>query len=357
MNLDTVYRKDKSGKLRMWSVEARGNTVIVTHGVEGGKLQTKETVVKPKNIGKANETSEVQQAINEAQSKWNERVNRDCYRTLDRIDEPDAYVMPMLAKDATKVFKQVRFDEGVVAGSRKLDGVRAPYRPELGKLQTREGLFYDAPQHIIEQLKGISLPLDGELYLHGTPLNEILGAARKWNKELTDQLEFHAFDIAIPNLTFVERHKMLSDLFYKDGLIAMPHLKIVGYEKATRENYIDLHNKYVMEGYEGEMLRHIDSLYEFGERADGLFKFKVFKEAEFIVIGVAEDKDGGAVLGLQTEAGHCFSSRPKGTLAYRMSLLDGECIGQKATVRYFAMTSTATPVPSFPVVVAVGDKK
>ena len=33
--------------------------------------------------------------------------------------------------------------------------------------------------------------------------------------------------------------------------------------------------------------------------------------------------------------------------------MDGDCIGRQATVRYFAMTQTAKPVPQFPVAVAI----
>ena len=124
-------------------------------------------------------------------------------------------------------------------------------------------------------MKGVNRPLDGELYLMGAPLNEIQGAAKKW-RPLTDQLEFHAFDIAQEGPTFVARHKELSDLFYDDGLIEQTHLQIVNYEVVNKDTLVDLHNKYVQAGYEGLILRNLHSEYAFGERTTGIFKFKAF---------------------------------------------------------------------------------
>ena len=67
--------KSTTGKSMMWSVrvlERDGHGVIeTTHGYVDGKKQINEKVISEgKNIGKKNETTPLQQAINEARSSW-----------------------------------------------------------------------------------------------------------------------------------------------------------------------------------------------------------------------------------------------------------------------------------------------
>lgn len=356
MKLETLYKKDRNtGTIREWSVYVEGNKISVVHGIKDGKMQVKEIFAKGKNAGKANATTDEQQALNEAKSKWTEQVERECYTVWDDIDKPSLYLQPMLALDATKVGHRVDFSRAV--GQRKLDGVRVIWRPDLKKLQSRKGTFYDAPMHIIDQLMDVEENLDGELYCHGLPLNEILSASRKYNSN-TERLNFHAFDIADWHTSFGERHSDLTDEFEEKGLHARGNLVLEVFEELPhKEALIPMHNRFVQEGYEGLMIRHIDGLYDFGGRSEDLFKYKVFKEGEFLITRVREDNDGGAVLELVTKDGHPFASRPRGTLEYRMGLLEGLCVGKRATVRYFTMTSTETPVPQFPVVVAIEDQK
>jgi DNA ligase-1 len=352
MNLPILYKQDKNGTIREWYVVTMQDTIMVNFGVEGGETQRKHTYAKPKNVGRANATTADEQAKLEAKAKWTKQIEREGYCLKEDLGKESPYIKPMLALDATKVIHRVDWSKAL--GSPKLDGVRTIWRPDLQKLQSRKGTFYEAPQHIIEQLKDVTHPLDGELYIHGVPLNELVGAARKANP-LTEQLQFHAFDVAVPDLCFTARHRLLSDLFYDGDLWEKPNVCIVNYEKIT--DHIELHNQYVEAGYEGLMIRHWDSEYDFGGRSPGLFKFKMFKEDEFKIIGMVVDADGGAVLKMVTEAGDVFGSRPRGTLEYRSGLLQGLCAGKMATVRYFAMTSTDNPVPQFPVVVAIGDLK
>jgi hypothetical protein len=64
-----------TGKTKMWSIrvtERDGCGVIeTTHGYVDGKKQINEKIIaEGKNIGKKNETTPLQQAINEARSSW-----------------------------------------------------------------------------------------------------------------------------------------------------------------------------------------------------------------------------------------------------------------------------------------------
>ncbi len=56
---------------------------MVTHGLIEGKKQSKTTVAEPKNVGRSNETTAEQQAILEAQSKWQHQLDRGYFQTKE----------------------------------------------------------------------------------------------------------------------------------------------------------------------------------------------------------------------------------------------------------------------------------
>ena len=70
-NPPTLYAKSSTGKSMQWSIEVEetmgGGLIRTRHGYEGGKIQVNEkTITVGKNIGKANATTPLQQAIAEA---------------------------------------------------------------------------------------------------------------------------------------------------------------------------------------------------------------------------------------------------------------------------------------------------
>lgn len=71
--MTTLYCASKSGKTKQWTVHTEGPEIVVTSGYVDGKLQEHRVLAVGKNIGKANETTPEQQALLEAQSKWNKK--------------------------------------------------------------------------------------------------------------------------------------------------------------------------------------------------------------------------------------------------------------------------------------------
>ena len=82
--LKPLYGLTSQGKTKMWVVESFDNRYEVTHGLVGGKLQTKARPIVGKNIGRANETTPKQQAEKEAEAKWNKQYDKG-YRI--RVEE------------------------------------------------------------------------------------------------------------------------------------------------------------------------------------------------------------------------------------------------------------------------------
>src|SRR6185503_20081165 len=116
----TLFALNKDGSFQEWKVFVHEGTVSVFFGKMGGKIQIKETVCKPKNVGRANETTAEDQAIAEAISKWEKQVRlgyRESTEELKTVDQ----ISPMLAHDALKRKNDIVYPAFVQP---KLDGVR-----------------------------------------------------------------------------------------------------------------------------------------------------------------------------------------------------------------------------------------
>lgn len=103
----TLYNLDSKGSLRQWfiSVESHEDktaTISVTQGLKDGKLIERKTqVTVGKNIGRANETTPVQQAISEAKSKVRKQIDKGYTEEIPSADSAGknglGFVKPMLA--------------------------------------------------------------------------------------------------------------------------------------------------------------------------------------------------------------------------------------------------------------------
>lgn len=366
----TLFKIDSKDVVREWDIEAVDDVFIVKYGVQGGKKISKITKCKSKNVGRANETSPKQQAKAEAKARWVKQKERECY--VEDLNDPAPYLQPMLARDAMKVPKQVKWQEKQF-GQVKLDGVRALHVPSKENvLQSRKGTFFPLP-FLYRQLSFLKerctfLPrgfeFDGETYLHGVPLNEINSASKKYDENLTLQLQFHIFDLHTKGKMPYELRRALLQKVQGvideqgiDNVVTVPSFEI---RKETLEEEYEIA---VSRGYEGIMLRKADGVYGVGERPDVLFKYKgVFMDEEFDIVDVLPDKQGGARVVFRSPKGAdpskpTFIARPKGTDAYRRKLLEDKelIIGKRGTVKFFAYTSYG--IPQFPVCIDIDPVK
>lgn len=330
-----LKKLDSKGKTRVWLAEARGDQVITTHGLDDGQLVTHAYTATAKNVGRSNATTAEQQAQLEVEALYTKKIERDGYK--ENLDNADTKIEVTLALDGTKVPHRIP-DEDLWL-SPKLDGARCLWVPGFG-LQSRKGTKYSVP-HIEAALQNCDTILDGELYIHGKPLNRILSAVKKTN-ELTPFLEFHVFDTVSP-LPFAGRQTV-----YRQAVKDLQHQQIKCVEQVLRRKteLKETHDFYVRQGYEGLMVRVNSYPYEH-RRSPSLFKIKDFQEAEYLVTDVEVDKEGNGVL----VCGE-FKARMRGEDAVRRHQAEHpeEYIGRMATIRYFAITEYGQP--QFPVCVA-----
>tara|TARA_B110000211_G_C14049651_1_gene540585 strand:- start:488 stop:1522 length:1035 start_codon:yes stop_codon:yes gene_type:complete len=339
---ETLYKVDSKGKIREWFITTKNETFTVHHGLKGGKIISKTTRCHGKNSGKSNATTGVSQAKLEVAAKYTKRLDREGYSDDINNLNYDSHIQPMLARDYLTVGHQIDWGNAVYA-SPKLDGVRAIWIQGKG-FQSRKGTFYKVP-HLEKLMQYVTHKLDGELYIHGEPLNRIVAACRKTNQN-TPKLEFRIFDV-VANGGYIQRYTqhVLTTTRALNSRLAQP----VPYVE-IKETEIDLwHDRFVEQGYEGAMLR-LDGAYKEGQRSPELFKYKKFKEDDYQILGVEPDKEGNGVLCCDG-----FKVRMRGTDAERKHQIDNpnEYIGKQVTVRYFTLTPYGKP--QFPVGVVIRD--
>lgn len=362
-----LYKIDSKGKIRVWYVLVHGDQFITYAGILDGKLVEKITTCKPKNVGQKNETTGAEQALKEAESKWKKKHDRELYTTElpkpgEETQQVAAFISPMKALDATKVKHRIDFKSHKYCVQMKLNGVRCTAKLEDNKvtLTSRMGKNYNVP-HVQEDILKLyrtqlddSIILDGELYFHSSKeLREITKAvhAKEFSKQ--QMLQFCAFDLAIPDLTFQDRIARLLSYDIRDLKYFTRVPSTIVYKWDDVKFY---HDTYVQAGCEGVMIRDIDAHYQFGKRTTAMFKYKEFQDDEFEIIGVHPDKDSkGAVLEYKTESGKTFKARSKGTDEYRIYQLNHpkEFIGKLGTVRYSNILDSG--VPEFPRGITIRD--
>jgi hypothetical protein len=127
MKLPKLYSRTATGAVQEWEIEIDGSQYRSIAGQKDGKkIISAWTVVERKNIGKANETSLEEQAMSEAKSKWQKKIDRGYKEDINDIDNA-TFISPMLAKkwsDENRK-KDVRKDwkaEKKVFSQPKLDG-------------------------------------------------------------------------------------------------------------------------------------------------------------------------------------------------------------------------------------------
>lgn len=348
-----LYGKNKDGSHKVWSINVVDNKIIISHGKLGGKQIVKEELIYGKNIGRINETSNEQQAILEAESRYKKQRDKGYRPSLDELDELD--VLPMLAQDYLKNGHKLTYP---VLCSPKKDGVRclAIRHVDGVELRSRGGKEYDVP-HIQKALFDVLKEgeiLDGEIWLHSTPLEDIVSATRRQDNHLHTQLQYHAFDYVEQNVPFVERYAKLESVFNRDGLahnviVLVRHILV-----QNEEEMLSWHKYYVSLGEEGIIARGLQGMYESGKRSTQLQKRKDFLDEEFVITGVQEDRNGNAVLEVWCPVAKSHFNVCYGDFEQRKHQLErpNDYIGKWITIKYQSRYRD-TLLPSFPTGVCI----
>lgn len=360
MKLQTIYKKTKTGATQEWTIEVEGNKYRSHSGQVGGQITTNEwTVCFGKNVGRANSTTDSEQAMAEAVAKRTKKLESGYFEDVNNIDEKQ-YFEPMLAAKWEDYKDKIQYP---IYSQPKLDGIRC--------IVTKDGMFsrngkpiVSAP-HIRKALDKLfkhepDLILDGELYADkfANDFNKIVSLVKRTKPTAEDlmdsekQIEYHVYDVPSVDETFTGRWRELDEL-----ALDFPNcVKQVETHVITEEFYItNLYENYIERGYEGQMLR-LDSKYE-NKRSKSLLKHKTFVDEEYTILDICEgegNRTGTAgYMVFETVEGKPFKSNVKGTWDETAEMLKSkkQLIGKQATIKYFNLTPDG--IPRFPFVINI----
>jgi DNA ligase-1 len=264
----------------------------------------------------------------------------------------------MLALDYHKAGKKIIFPCYVQA---KLDGVRSIFFNNA--LTSRNGKAFTGLEHIIAELAPATkagLILDGEVYSTKLSFQQFVGLVKKkkFTAEDKEQLKFvnlWVYD-CVNDQPFEERLATLKDFFSKNKFTQV-HL-LPTEECKKKEDLKGFHDKFVLEGNEGLMVRNKQGLYQLGSRSNDLQKYKEFEDAEYPVIGFTDGQgiEKGLVIWIcKTKENKEFHVRPRGTHEERAVLFKKaqSYVGKELTVRYQELSEDN--IPRFPVGITFRD--
>jgi ATP-dependent DNA ligase len=361
----TLYKRASTGAPQMWTITVDGNSFYTEAGQVGGVITTSTpTICEGKNQGRTNETSPEQQALAEATSKHQKKLDTGYFLKLEDIDNEMAYFKPMLAHKYLDYKDDLVFPLVV---SQKLDGLRMI--ATIDGLTTRNGKPFNSCPHISKLLRPVfdahpDWIIDGEIYSTEVPFEKIVSLTRKKNPSTKDLEESEEicqlwiFDGVVDKVD-----ESFTDRF---NLIQSEIEKIVGPSKSIKfvQNYLVVnhteieqkHDEFVRDGAEGLMIRVPSSVYE-NKRSKNLLKYKRFIDEEYIIDDVIEgigNRSGMAGnLSFKLKDGRPFNSSIKGGVQLYTELLRNKSryIGKTATIRYQELTGDG--IPRFPVCVSI----
>jgi DNA ligase-1 len=364
-----LYGVEKNGKIKTWlasvfkhSYEDKALSVIEFGQIDGKKQTSTREYIEGKNIGKKNETTPLQQCVNETLKKWKDKKEKESYneKEEDKQEEKDEKYFPMLAhtyEPNTKKNKKndITFPCFVQP---KLDGLRCIMYSINNKIkcQSRTGAFFEGLSHITNELEifyeNNKVILDGELYTDSIPFEELAGLIKK--KKLSDDdrekiktVKYHVYDI-INEKIYEDRLSDINSCIKNFQYV----VKVLTYQCENNSQFKDYFSNFIQEGYEGIMLRNINGFYRCNYRSHDLQKYKEFCESEYTISSFKEGdgRDKGTVIWVcQTEDGKEFSVRPRGTIEKRKDWYNNgkNYVGRKLTVIYQELSEMG--VPRFPV--------
>lgn len=379
----TLYARSEHGAVLEWNIIVEGNSFYTVTGQQfGSKVTSKSTICDGKNIGRANATTPEQQAVNEAESKWKKKLKSGGYwEDIGDIDKKMAFIEPMLAypliSKKTKIDKETGIEGTEIVdrtsyvklpvmvdrkynGMRQVSSVAGPYSRKGEQIFSAPHV-YEVVKHLFNKIPG--LVLDGELYNHDYrhKLNELMSIVRTSVHITPDLLERsekivryyvydgYGFTINGKEITektvCQERRDALKELL-KD----IPYIVVVPYYMAnTMEEARELYAEFIVDGYEGAILRNPGAPYQH-IRTNDLIKLKPYEDMEVIILDIIDPGSGnwggtGKTASVRMDNGKIFNATFKGSRETAIKILQekDKWIGQKVTITYNGWTGKGTP--------------
>jgi len=358
MELPTLYARSETGAILEWTIIADCDSFYTISGQQDGqKVKSKLRVCKGKNTGKKNATTPREQAIAEAEAKWDKKLRSGGYwENVSDIDKQMLFIEPMLANKFEKHKHKIAYPLMV---DRKYNGMRQ-ITSIKGSFSRKGEEIHTAP-HIFESLKFLfekfpMLVLDGELYNHEYrfKLNELMKLVRKSkhftkedlknSKEIVKYYVYDAYGFSINGVKITEQTgNLVRRMSLIDLLFNIPFIETVPFEKAENEEKVySLFESYIKDGYEGAITRNINAPYQH-KRTNDLLKVKPEDDSEAVILSVMEGEgnwSGAAKTATIKWKDKIFDASFKGSYEELVNVLKNkeDWIGKEVTFLYMGKT-------------------
>ena len=254
----------------------------------------------------------------------------------------------------------------------KYDGFRAIYKE--GKFYTRSGLIYPNTnlENYFKDLIGINnYVLDGELYIHNKPFEEMSKVLNADSAVIPDNLKFYVYD-CLPikdwqnqstKLSYVDRLKLVRSIV--NDTVAN-YSKVIDSPTDLVESpseVVEIYKKYLKNGYEGCMLKSQEGKYQWKRttlKSGEMIKLKPFETLDLKVTGIFdgegkyEGKAGGIIVDYNStpvSVGSGFDDITR----EEISKQPDNYIGKIAEIKYFEETDEGSL--RFPIFIRWRDDK
>ena len=325
-----LYKRNAKGDPILWQIEKANDEYKVSYGAVCGHIH--EEFINGKLV-KANEIeSRIKSKRKEGYKELSELKDSGPVEIKDDIalinylytylpknnTTDDGFTLPMLAK----VLKDNKpFDKRRYLGQYKINGVRCIigavktndlFNPIRLTYRSREGTDWtpkltwmdevikpEIKDDLLDAMLEEGACLDGELYLPGYKVNDINSFVKNEKLPQHYQLQYWCYDIAIDNMSYDARRKFRTEninricytfdtydqhLNNKSKLILLPDVAICDIDDATR-----FRDKFISLGFEGLIVRDVNSAYQFGARNLAMLKYKRVDDAKFKIVDVVPE--------------------------------------------------------------------
>lgn len=357
MTFPILYSRTSVGNIQTWQIFHNNNSYWTIEGILDGKLTKSEpTFVKGKNLGRANETTEEDQAIKESEAKFKKKIKSGYHKDINNVDN-FVFVEPMLAKKFEDRKNKINYP---VATQNKLNGGRCVATKD--GLFTRKGEKYVSVPHIENSLKDFFIKwpdavLDGELFGQGfkQTLNETMKLIRRTVHITAEDLinserlvKYHIYDgYNFDNMVQSDCY-LVRAAAIKKNLADNPYYAEVETVICNNEEEVYSHfNKLIEDNEEGAIVRLLNYPYE-NKRSAGLLKMKSEDDDEAVIVDISEGLGYWAGTGKRISLKWRdieFDSTFKGTHEQAVQFLKDKdsWIGKTVTFLYNGFTGKMVP--------------
>jgi DNA ligase 1 len=309
VNEHTLYKFDSKGKLRVWWIEFDETRYRTHSGLKDGKTVASGWLYpEKKNVGRSNETSIADQIYLEINAEYTKKLNQGKYHETEVLALGGANFIECMLADTYDPKKHNAYP---YFSQPKLDGIRCLISKD--GMTSRQGKPIVSCPHIMESLRDffVQFPgvvLDGELYNHKLKddferISSLIGKKKPTAEDFDNSktyVQYHIYDCLFgDDSSFEDRWVFLLDSIPLTSESNYQVFLVPTKQVASLTEGQNALRHYLRQGYEGQILRVKNSVYE-GKRSKNLIKWKAtadlipFQDAEFEILEIKAGKGSWA---------------------------------------------------------------